>query len=99
MAGVQVIKRGATFRLRLGLTNDLRGAEFKAQVRAMGSGRPVDDLAIRQLDVDEAVVLELEAATTDWPVSNLSADVRATLEGETVFTETIQIKVVPNVTV
>lgn len=99
MADVQVIKRGATFRWTIGLTNDLRGASFKAQVRAMGSERLIADLAIREVDVDEAVVLELESPTADWPITNLSADVQAVLADETVYSETIQIQVVRNVTV
>ena len=99
MASVQAIKRGATFRLRLGLTNDIRDATFTAQVRAMGSGRLVADLSVRQLDVDGATILELESPTDDWPASNLSTDVRATLDSEVVYTETVQIKVIANVTV
>ena len=94
------IKRGSTFRYRMPLPADLRDAAFQAQVRAMGSGALVSDLTIRVIDVDALCLLELEADdTSEWPISNLSADVEARLGNEVVHSETIQIKVLRNVTV
>ena len=100
MAERLTIKRGATFRIRRALPADLRGATFRAEVRAMGSGSLVGELSVRELDGGNTIcLLELESATHDWPLTVLSADIWAEFPGgDSVVSSTIHIEVQRNVT-
>lgn len=99
MSNQVTVTRGQTFRIRRALRVGLKGSQFSAEVRAMGSNRKVGDLTIRELDVDEVCLLELEAPTEGWPLTILSTDIKALMGDEVAYSETLQINVVRNVTV
>ena len=98
MSETVVITRGATFRHRLPFDVSLKGAEFVCNVSAMGSGRHIASLSVREIDVDALCLLEVEGPTDDWPLTELSMEARANVSGDTIISETINIKVRRNVT-
>lgn len=98
------IKRGATFRHALVLSDDFDGwaatavtAEIRTAETPRGGGF-VRRLEARKLD-DRPGWVEISAATDDWPLALLATDVRATLpDGEAWATATFHINVTPEVT-
>lgn len=87
------IKKGATFRMLVRMPDGLEGASFEAPICAQGSRQHVADLNVREIDVEGACLLELEASTDTWPLTALSLEVRATVEGEIAISETLMVKV------
>ena len=98
MKYVPSFPRGSTFRTRLSLEVGLKGWAFSSQARQAVGNRSLNPLTCREIDVDDACVVEIECATDQWPLSVVLIDVRAEQGSEVVTAETIQISVSREVT-
>jgi hypothetical protein len=95
------IKCGATFRALCtylppdGGLASLVGAEITSQVR--NSGALVADLNCDLAADGMSFVLSADD-TSDWPTTTLQWDIRIEVDGEVVYTETVALQVLYNVT-
>ena len=104
MAANLVFKRGSTFRARCTYTPpeggapSLTGAVVASELRNRGYTL-IQPLAVEVAPDGMSFDLSAdETETASWPVTTLYWDVRIELAGDVIYTETMQLNVIPNIT-
>lgn len=106
MAGSLKFKRGATFRAVCtyippegGGLPSLDGAQITSELRVPPAGKLVQELTVQPaVDGMSFTLYATDKETTLWPIAALAWDIRVEIDGEVIYTETIALQVIQQIT-